>query len=126
MDTEDIIVSTARQNFKNAEKALRECDDIYADDIKRNLEKMYIGDKIVRFVGLGKAEPITAKDISFYLAQSFRVYIEAEQIRFDENTNRWHIHLNDRTTAFVPIKTQTVVKNVFISNCSADTANTSR
>lgn len=122
----DEIIITARQNFESAEKALRECDDIYADDIKRNLEKMHIGDKIVRFVGLGKAESITAKDISFYLAQSFRVYVETEQIRFDENTNRWHIHLNDRTTAFVPIKTQTVVKNIFISNCSADTANTSR
>lgn len=32
MCTKDIIVSTARQNFKNAEKALRECDDIYAND----------------------------------------------------------------------------------------------
>lgn len=122
----DEIIITARQNFKNAEKALRECDDIYADDTKHNLEKMHIGDKIVRFVGLGKAEPITAKDISFYLAQSFRVYIETEQICFDENTHRWNIRINDRTTAFVPVKTQTVVKNVFISNCSADTANTSR
>lgn len=126
MNTQDILVSTARQSFESAEKALRECDDLYADDIKHKLEKMYIGDKIVRFVGIGKAEPITAKDISFYLAQSFRVYVDAEQISFDKNTHRRNIRLNSSITASVAVKTQTVIKNVFVSNCSADIANASR
>lgn len=80
MCTKDIIVSTARQNFKDAEKTLRECDDIYTNDIKRDFEKMHIGKRIVKFVGVGKAEPITANDISFYLAQSFRVYVDEKQI----------------------------------------------
>lgn len=114
--TDNVLI--ARQNFESAEKALRECDDIYADDIKRKLEKMHIGNKIVRFVGIGKAEPITAKDISFYLAKSFSVYVEAAQIGFDEYTHRWNIRLNGNITASVPVNAQTVIKNVFISNCS--------
>lgn len=121
---DEIIIAT-RQNFESAEKALRECDDLYAGDIKHKLEKMYIGDKIVRFVGIGKAEPITAKDISFYLAQNFRVYVDAEQISFDKNTHRRNIRLNSSITASVAVKTQTVIKNVFISNCSADRENAS-
>lgn len=87
---------------------------------------MHIGNKIVKFVGVGKAEPIMAKDISFYLAQNFRVYVDEKQIDFDENTHFWNIRLNGNITASIPIKTQTVVKNVFIPICSADTTNTSR
>lgn len=108
-------ILTARRNFYNAGVALLECDDVYASNIKNELERYTFSSHTVPIVGAGGVKKqIDETDIMLYLESFMRIYVKSENIVIDRQNSICKIRLNDKTTANIRIKNGTSVKSILI------------
>lgn len=108
-------ILTARRNLYNAGIALLECDNIYAENVKSELEKHTFAGHIANFEEdeAGKKQ-IDETDIRFYLEMRMRIYVKEENITIDIKNGVCKIRLNDTLTANIPIKSGTAVRSILL------------
>lgn len=108
-------VLTARRNLYNAGVELLECDRTYAEGIKAELERHTFADYMVPFEGAeAEKKQIDEIDVRFYLEMRMRIYVKEENITFDTGNGLCKIRLNDTITAYIPIKSGTAVRSIFL------------
>lgn len=106
-------ILTARRQCYQAGIELLECDNTFAAGVKRTLESMTFANKVVNIVGAGgRAVPIDAAMIRFYLETSHRIYVREENITVDVENQLCSIKLNDEVTAKIPIKDGIGIKSL--------------
>lgn len=72
-------ILTARRNLYNAGVELLECDRVYAEGIKAELERHIFVSHTVPFVGAGAIKkPIDEADVRFYLEMRLHIYVKEE------------------------------------------------
>lgn len=116
-DTKNKIreILTARRRFYEAGITLLECDNNFADKVRRRLESMTFTSKVVNIVGAGgRALPTDAFMIRFYLETVHRICVREENITVDFEKRRCLIKLNDEITAEIPLKDGIGVKSLTI------------
>ena len=108
-------ILTARRKLYNAGVGLLECDHVYAEGIKAELERHTFASHMLPFEG-GEAEKkqIDETDVRFYLEMRMRIYVREENIMFDAENGLCKIRLNDVLTANIPIKSGTAVRSIEI------------
>ena len=108
-------ILTARRKLYNAGVELLECDHVYAEGIKAELERHTFASHMLPFEG-GEAEKkqIDEADVHFYLEMRMRIYLREENIMFDAENGLCKICLNDVLTANIPIKSGTAVRSIEI------------
>lgn len=108
-------ILTARRRFYEASLILLECDNAFAEKVKYTLENMIFASKVVNIVGAGgRALPIDASIIRFYLEIDHRICVREENITVDFEKRRCLIKLNDEIIAEIPIKDGVGVKSLTI------------
>ena len=108
-------VLMARRNLYNAGVALLECDNVYASNIKNELERLTFSSHIVPIVGAGAVKKqIDETDIMLYLESVMRIYVKSENITIDWQNSICKIRLNDKLTAKIPMRNGTAVKSILI------------
>ena len=108
-------ILTARRKLYNAGVELLECDHVYAEGIKAELERHTFVSHTVPFVGAGaRKKPIDEADVRFYLEMRMRIYVKEESITFDPGNGLCKIRLNDTITAYIPIKRGTAVRSILL------------
>ena len=108
-------ILTARRKLYNAGVELLECDHVYAEGIKAELERYTFADYMVPFEGdSAEKKQIDETDVRFYLEMRMRIYVREENIIFDAENGLCKIHLNDVLTANIPIKSGTAVRSIEI------------
>ncbi len=108
-------ILTARRKLYNAGVELLECDHVYAEGIKAELERHTFVSHTVPFVGAGaRKKPIDEADVRFYLEMRMRIYVKEENITFDAENGLCKIRLNDVLTAHIPIKSGTSVRSILL------------
>ena len=108
-------ILTARRKLYNAGVELLECDHVYAEGIKAELERHTFVSHTVPFVGAGaRKKPIDEADVRFYLEMRMRIYVKEENITFDAENGLCKIRLNDVLTANIPIKSGTSVRSILL------------
>lgn len=99
----------------NAGVELLECDHVYAEGIKAELERHTFADCMVPFEGdSAEKKQIDETDVRFYLEMRMRIYVREENIMFDAENGLCKIRLNDVLTANIPIKSGTAVRSIEI------------
>lgn len=108
-------ILTARRKLYNAGVELLECDHVYAEGIKAELERHTFADYMVPFEGdTAEKKQIDEADVRFYLEMRMRIYVREENIIFDAENGLCKIRLNDVLTANIPIKSGTAVRSIEI------------
>ena len=108
-------ILTARRNLYKAGMELLECDHVYAEGIKAELERHTFADYMVPFEGdSAEKKQIDETDVHFYLEMRMRIYLREENIMFDAENGLCKICLNDVLTAKIPIKSGTAVRSIEI------------
>lgn len=108
-------ILTARRKLYNAGVELLECDHVYAEGIKAELERHTFADYMVPFEGdTAEKKQIDEADVRFYLEMRMRIYVREENIIFDAENGLCTIRLNDVLTANIPIKSGTAVRSIEI------------
>ena len=108
-------ILTARRKLYNAGVELLECDHVYAEGIKAELERHTFADCMVPFEGdSAEKKQIDETDVRFYLEMRMRIYVREENIMFDAENGLCKIRLNDVLTANIPIKSGTAVRSIEI------------
>lgn len=108
-------ILTARRKLYNAGVELLECDHVYAEDIKAELERHTFVSHTVPFAGAGaRKKPIDEADVRFYLEMRKRIYVKEENITVDAENGLCTIRLNDVLTANIPIKSGTSVGGILL------------
>lgn len=108
-------ILTARRNLYNAGITLLECDNVYARNIKSELERHTFASHMVPFVGAGAAKKqIDETDIRFYLETFMRIYVKEESIKIDAENSLCKIQLNNTIVANIQIKNGTAVKSILM------------
>lgn len=108
-------ILTARRKLYNAGVELLECDHVYAEGIKAELERHTFADYMVPFEGdSAEKKQIDETDVRFYLEMRMRIYVKEENIIFDAENGLCKIRLNDVLTANIPIKNETAVRSIEI------------
>lgn len=106
-------ILTARRNLYNAGVELLECDRVYAEGIKAELERHIFVSHTVPFVGAGAIKkPIDEADVRFYLEMRLHIYVKEDNITIDTDNGLCKIRLNDKLTANIPIESGTAVKSI--------------
>lgn len=106
-------ILTARRKLYNAGVELLECDTIYAESVKAELERHTFASHTVPFVGAGAVKKqIDESDVRFYLEMCLRIYVKEETITIDTENSLCKIRLNDTLTANIPIESGTAVKSI--------------
>ena len=106
-------ILTARRKLYNAGTELLECDDIYAGNIKSELQRHTFASHTVPFVGAEAVKKqIDETDIRLYLEAFMRIYVKEENIIIDTENSLCKIKLNDKLTANIPIKSGTATKGI--------------
>lgn len=106
-------ILTARRKLNNAGVELLECDLVYAEGIKAELERLTFADYTVPFEGdSAEKKQIDETDVRFYLEMRMRIYVREENIMFDAENGLCKIRLNDVLTANIPIKSGTATKGI--------------
>ena len=76
-------ILTARRKLYNAGVELLECDHVYAEGIKAELERHTFADCMVPFEGdSAEKKQIDETDVRFYLEMRMRIYVREENIMF--------------------------------------------
>ena len=108
-------ILTARRKLYNAGVELLECDHVYAEGIKAELERHNFADYMVPFEGdTAEKKQIDEADVRFYLEMRMRIYVREENIMFDAENGLCKIRLNDVLTANIPIKSGTAVRSILL------------
>lgn len=108
-------ILTARRKLYNAGVELLECDHVYAEGIKAELERHTFADYMLPFEGdSAEKKQIDETDVRFYLEMRMRIYVREENIIFDAENGLCKICLNDVLTANIPIKSGTAVRSIKI------------
>lgn len=108
-------ILTARRNLYKAGMELLECDHVYAEGIKAELERHTFADYMVPFEGdSAEKKQIDETDVRFYLEMRMRIYVREENIMFDAENGLCKIRLNDVLTANIPIKSGTAVRSILL------------
>ena len=108
-------ILTARRKLYNAGVELLECDHVYAEGIKAELERHTFADCMVPFEGdSAEKKQIDETDVRFYLEMRMRIYVREENITFDAENGLCTIRLNDVLTANIPIKSETSVGGILL------------
>ena len=108
-------ILTARRKLYNAGVELLECDHVYAEGIKAELERHTFADYMAPFEGdTAEKKQIDEADVRFYLEMRMRIYVKEENITFDAENGLCTIRLNDVLTANIPIKSETSVVGIFL------------
>ena len=108
-------ILTARRKLYNAGVELLECDHVYAEGIKAELERHTFADYMVPFEGdTAEKKQIDEADVRFYLEMRMRIYVKEENITFDAENGLCTIRLNDVLTANIPIKSETSVGGILL------------
>ena len=108
-------ILTARRKLYNAGVELLECDHVYAEGIKAELERHTFADYMVPFEGdTAEKKQIDEADVRFYLEMRMRIYVKEENITFDAENGLCKIRLNDVLTANIPIKSGTAVRSILL------------
>ncbi len=108
-------ILTARRNLYNAGVELLECDRVYAEGIKAELERHTFADYMVPSEGdTAEKKQIDETDVRFYLEMRMRIYVKEENIIFDAENGLCTIQLNDTLTANIPIKSGTAVRSILL------------
>lgn len=106
-------ILTARRKLYNAGVELLECDTIYAESVKAELERHTFASHTVPFVGAGAVKKqIDESDVRFYLEMCLRIYVKEETITIDTENGLCKIRLNDTLTANIPIESGAAVKSI--------------
>ena len=108
-------ILTARRRLYNAGVELIECDHVYAEGIKAQMERHTFASHMLPFEG-GEAEKkqIDEADVRFYLEMRMRIYVREENIMFDAENGLCKIRLNDVLTANIPIKSGTAIRSILL------------
>ena len=108
-------ILTARRKLYNAGVELLECDHVYAEGIKAELERHTFANYMVPFEGdTAEKKQIDETDVRFYLEMRMRIYVKEENIIFDAENGLCKIRLNDVLTANIPIKSGTAVRSILL------------
>ena len=107
-------ILTARRKLYNAGVELLECDHVYAEGIKAELERHTFADYMVPFEGDEAEKQIDENDVRFYLEMRMRIYVKEENITFDAGNGLCKIRLKDTITAYIPIKSRTAVRSILL------------
>ena len=108
-------ILTARRKLYKAGVELLECDHVYAEGIKAELERHTFANYMVPFEGdSAEKKQIDETDVRFYLEMRMRIYVKEENIIFDAENGLCKIRLNDVLTANIPIKSGTAVRSIEI------------
>lgn len=104
-------ILSARRKLYNAGVALLECDRVYAENIKRELEKHTLAGYIASYAEEAK-KPIDETDIRLYLETVLRIYVKEENITIDTENGLCNIRLQDKLTANIPIVSEAAGEGV--------------
>lgn len=108
-------ILTARRNLYKAGVELLECDHVYVEGIKAELERYTFANYMVPFEGdSAEKKQIDETDVRFYLEMRMRIYVKEENIIFDAENGLCKIRLNDVLTANIPIKSGTAVRSILL------------
>ena len=104
-------ILAARRKLYNAGVALLECDRVYAENIKRELEGYTLAGYIVSSAEEAK-KPIDETDIRLYLETFLRIYVKEENITIDTKNGLCKIQLQDKLAANIPIVSEAAGEDV--------------
>lgn len=107
-------ILSARRRAYDAGIELLECDDVYANRIKSELERLILASHTSPFADSDEERAVDSEDVRMYFEMHRRIYLRSENIMMDLKKKSCQIILNPRIMATLPVKNAVAIRSVLV------------